>query len=194
MSKLEKVRKALKDNLNILILKDECTHSGCYLFRLEKTKGIFFTAEVHVAPKHGIYDAEDLRAFMKTLFDGKEQLAEDATVINNFAKRGDYMDFGLSRFCERIGTRTVRNEIILSFTEQDVLLPDNFTESKNTCEFSEPAYREIYVFLYPDAKMFQDLKSGNHSPRGLGASGIFDTEIAKYRNAAEQEVSREASA
>lgn len=194
MSKLNKIREVLEDNQNILILKEDCGRWGHSLFGYEKTKGVLFMAEFHVAPKHGIYDAEDLQEFMKTLFGDREQLAEDATVITNFAKRGEHMDFGLFRFCESIGTRTVRKELILSFTEQGVLLPDYFTEGKSTCEFSEPVHREIYVLLYPDAQMFKDLISGNYSPGKLGATGVCDTEIAKYRDAAEKKIHSEVAA
>lgn len=140
MSKLAQVRKALEGNPNISIVGAPERNY------LPDRSGFFsHTVDFHVAPKSGIYTAEELQALMMSLVPGLGPTCKD-----DFREWDDGMEFGKLYFDEQIGTEDISRTINLTV---DDAAAEGFVDGQQIVEKTLPVERRTWVRLFPDAQI-----------------------------------------
>lgn len=150
MSKLIQVRKALGENPNITIVGAPERNS------LPDRDGHWsHTIDFYVAPNGGIYNAEELQAFMMSLVPGLEPSCKD-----DFHEWDHELEFGKLYFDEDIGTEVIRREITL--TDEEMFASDGFVDGKQVIEYTRKVQRRTWVRLFPNPQVaIATLMSGN---------------------------------
>lgn len=142
MSKLTIVREALGLNLNISvvsILKNNY---------LPERHGYFsHTVDYLVAPKNGLYEADELQTFMMGLIPSLEPSMKE-----DFEQSSDILRFGRLFFDEVIGRERRTIKRILTLTDEELYNVAGFVDGKRTIDTHvvEEYRRRILVRPFPD--------------------------------------------
>lgn len=153
MSKLTLVRMALQNNPKIMIVgAPERNHLP------DRSECWSHTMDLYVAPRVGVYEAEELQAMMMSLVPGLEPTRKD-----DFRDCDHDIEFGKLYFDEVIGTEYVRREIVLS--DEELFSTSGFTDGKLIIENVLQVQRRTWVSLFPDVEIATAALEGVHEFR-----------------------------
>lgn len=169
MNKLTQIRQALRENPSIKIVKStefvELPRSSVnYLpSRMEHI------VDFYVAPISGIYDIKSLQALMMSLVPKMEP-----TDHYDFCNYGDDggMKLGSLWFREIIGNDLSRHEVVL--TDEDMFSSVEFVNGRQTIEHNKYIFREINIWLFPDAQIISE------ASKYKGSFFISGRKLAEY--------------
>jgi len=163
LSKLTQVRWALQANSNIVIVgQKERNH-------LPNRDGYWsHTVDIIVAPKDGLYTAEELQSLMLSLVPENVEV----TCKDDFQDRERELQFGKLYFDEVIGSETIHREIVI---DDDVISLDNAVDGKLVIDDTKEVKRRTWVSVYPNAQMAAAALEGG------GLYRVSKEELAKHR-------------
>jgi len=138
MSKLSQVRKALQEDVRITVVNERKRD-----FSLKPDGASNDTVSIFVAPREGIYSAEELQQLMVSLVPGLERIMKD-----DFRDLHDRIEFGVLYFDEVIGQETVRRNIHFNadYLSENQHLTDKVGRTVQTLHL----IRRTWVRLFPD--------------------------------------------
>lgn len=150
ISKLEQVRAALLANPNIVIV-------GAPERNFLPGRDGFWshTIDFHVAPKNGVYNAEELQTLMLSLV---PDLA--TSCMDQFHQYEREMNFGKLYYDEDIGTRVTHQKLTL--TDPSMFGAKGFVDGKRVIDQTEKIRRRTWVRLFPDIAIATAALGGNH--------------------------------
>lgn len=154
MSKLTIVRQSLETNPEVVIAK---VFENNYLPR---RNGYWsHTMDFCVAPKNGLYTAEELQEFMMSLVPKGLQ----PTCRDDFRQYDENSDLSLGKlyFDEDIGQEKVTR--ICTLTDEELLNVSGFVNGQRTIEESRPYQRRTWVSPFPSKALVYDLLEGKLS-------------------------------
>ena len=162
MSKLTVVREALESNPDVVIVDviEQNYFPG-------KVGWWSHTIDYRVAPKTGLYTADELQAFMLGLVPDLEPTTKDP--FQSYLKQ---LDFGKLYFDETIGA-TVQGTLTLTDEEflgdKDLVDRLGLVDGKTTIDknVTEEYERRTFVKLYPNEAVARDII--NHKLNAIGA-------------------------
>lgn len=151
--KLAKVKRALNSNNDVVIVNvEEKIH-------LPERDGFWsHTVDFWVAPKKGLYTADELQNFMIKLIPDLEPSSKD-----DFREDPYRITFGKLYFDEKIGEERVTTKRVITLTDEKLFdLAGGFPDGKKTIETNEvfDYKRRIWVRLYPNEKFARDVLDG----------------------------------
>ena len=154
MSKLKIVRQALETNPDVVLVNaDERNY-------LPGRSGFFcHTVDYWVAPKNGLYTADELQAFMMELVPNLEPTCKDD--FRQYSKNGD-LGFGKLYFDEKVGQGRRITKRILTLTDEELLNVAGFVDGKQTIDkdVTEEYTRRIWVKPFPNEAFARDILDG----------------------------------
>ena len=169
MSKLSIVKQSLETNPEVVIAK---VFENNYL---PGRNGYWsHTMDFWVAPKNGLYTAEELQEFMMGLVpEGLEPTSKDD--FRKYDKKSD-LSLGKLYFDEDIGQEKVTR--ICTLTDEDLLNVSGFVDGQRTIEESRPYQRRTWVRPFPNEALVEDLLEGK-----LGSKySIRPEELKRYQS------------
>jgi len=151
MSKLEIVRKALETNPLVVIVNTETINY------LPDRQGYFcHTVDYWVAPKNGLYTADELQAFMVGLVPDLTPTQKD-----NFRQdtKDSDLSFGKLYFDEKVGEERRITKRILTLNDNELFGADGFIDGKQTIdeEVIEDYTRRVWVCPFPSERFVRDV-------------------------------------
>ena len=164
MSKLSKVRDALQGNPDVVIV---AVYRNNYI--PERSGFWSETIDFVVAPKKGLYTAEELQQFMMGL------IPSDVELTSKDAFRdwgGDEIELGKLYFDEVIGEELIRRDITL--TDEEVLSTLGFVDGKTVLDKKAKLQRRTWVRVYPDPELAKECYEGMytyHIPKNMLKKG-----------------------
>lgn len=149
MSKLSVIENALRENQSIFFIMLESN----YVLKKSPDHDLAHLINFCVAPKSGIYEADDLQEFLISLIP-KNTDPEPISSINSFSERQEEgfwgsdneIEFGYLTFNEIIGEEITR----ITLTEENTYLVKDFSGDNRTIEKKRPLERRIFVRLFPN--------------------------------------------
>jgi len=167
MSKLTIVRQALETNPEIVIAK---VFEKKYFENYVSTTGWCHTLDFFIAPKKGLYTADELQAFMIGLVPGLAPTAKD-----EFRQyKGGGMDFGKLYFDEAVGKEKITR--IGAITDEELKHAAGFVDGQRTIEETLPYQRRIWVRPFPSEAFVKDVLENK-----VRESGATSQELRKYQ-------------
>ena len=164
MSKLTDVGAALAARDDIIVVNEKInTH-------LPNDDGYWMqTVQIIVAPKEGIYGAEELQELMMGL------VPPDHSAKDDFYGGEIAMRFGKLYFDEVIGTESTVGTRTITITDPDVALPSEYKEGTVEIDLAvigKDRLRRTWVFVYPDSTFAATALQGKdiHETRKLASS------------------------
>ena len=137
MSKLEKIREALKNNPNINIVGVQDENYLPFGFDRWGHSVYFF-----IAPKSSEFNTQNLQDIMMSMV---PELASN--FLDNFREDDRHLYFGYLQFEEEIGERITKTEVILS--DKEMFPTKGFYRGRRIINQKEKLQRIIRVKLFP---------------------------------------------
>lgn len=154
MSKLKIVREALETNPDIVIANIDIR------IHLPNPVGYFcHTIDYWVAPKKGLYEVDDLQAFMMGLIPrGLEPTSID--YFHQYDKKSDLV-FGKLYFDESVGEQRTITKRILTLYDEELFDSEGFVDGKRVIDEDkiEEYKRRIWVYPFPSKTFVRDVLS-----------------------------------
>lgn len=154
MSKLTIVRQALETNPEVVIVNADVRNY------LPDRNGFFcHTVSYWVAPKNGLYTADELQTFMMGLVPDLTPTQKDA--FRQYDKNGD-LQFGKLYFDEKVGEERRTTKRILTLTDEELLNVAGFVDGKQTIDedVTEKYTRRTWVCPFPNEAFARDVLKG----------------------------------
>ena len=150
MSKLTIVRQVLETNPEVVIVNtDERNH-------LPDRLGFCHTVDYRIAPKNGLYTADELQEFMVSLVpEGLEPTMKDDFYQHG---KGGLLNFGKLYFDEKIGEERITR--ICTLTDEELLNVSGFVDGRRTIEETHPYTRRTWVRPFPNERFIRDVLNG----------------------------------
>lgn len=151
--KLAKVKQALNGNDDVVIVNAE---EKIYL--PERNGAWSHTVAFWVAPKRGLYTADELQNFMMKLIPNLEPSSKD-----DFKEDPYKITFGRLYFDEKIGEERVTTKRVITLTDKHLFdVACGFPGGKKTIETDEvfDYRRRVWVRLYPNERFARDVLDG----------------------------------
>lgn len=174
MNKLKVIKEALESNPEVVIIKVEEPLNTLQIFDFIDSS-IVHIIDYKVAPKRGLYTADELQEFMMGLVHGIEP-----TFINKFVWHSDKLRFGNLSFVETIIEEQKMIKRIFTLKDKDMVLED-FVNGQRIVSWDEKAgefKRIIYIIPYPNEKIANDILIGKLKPN----YEIYFKDMKKYIN------------
>jgi|SRR3989344_4763405 len=147
MSKLTIVRQALERNPDIDVVNVLDSINIQTISYPSDLGGWAHTVIYAVAPKRGLYTAEELQRFMDRLIPGVEPTTRD-----DFREEHENLLFGKLYFDEEIGP--VRKTLTLEFSDEELKDSDGFDGKRTVIdEVYKGHMRRIFVAPYPNSSI-----------------------------------------
>ena len=175
MSKLTLIRHTLEENPNVTIVNvNEKNYSPG---EREDFKGYIHPVDFHVAPKTGLYTADELQEVMVGLV---PKGLEPSKVVNfsQWYGRGDGLSdliLGRLHFNEKVGGERRITKRILTLSDKELSDVIGFVDGKRTIDtdVTEEYSREIVVEPYPNEAFARDFLDGKIERRGSFNPGVL---------------------
>lgn len=154
MSKLSIVRQALETNPEVIIVDSQERNY------LPERSGFFcHTLDYWVAPKNGLYTAEELQGFMMGLVPNLKPTQQDD--FRQYDKNSD-LAFGKLYFDEKVGEGRRITKRILTLTDEELLNVAGFVNGEQTIDkdVTEEYTRRTWVRPFPNEAFARDVLDG----------------------------------
>jgi hypothetical protein len=169
MSKLSIVRQALETNPEVIIVSSE------EINYLPDRNGFFcHTMDYWVAPKNGLYTAEELQAFMMRLVPNLEPTCKDDFL--QYEKSGN-LELGKLYFDEDVGQEKVTR--VCTLTDEQLLNVSGFVKGQRTIEETRSYERRTWVRPFPNEAFARDVLDGKLENSEYGAR---QSDLKRYQS------------
>jgi len=171
MSKLTLIRHTLEKNPNVTIV-----HVDEKNYLPERYMRFSHTVDFWIAPKTGLYTADELQDFMMELV--PEGLKP--TTVNNFRQYNGDLSFGRLYFDEKIGEERTITKKILTLSDEELLNVAGFVDGKRASidtEVTEEYRRSTSVRPFPNEAFIGDLLKG----KLIFLNHIHSEEFRRYK-------------
>ncbi len=173
MSQLKVIKEALESNPEVITIKVNELLNTLHIFD-SIVSSIVHMVNYIVAPKRGLYTANELQRFMMELVPGIEPIH-----TNKFVQYSDRLEFGGLSFEEIIIEEQKRVKRIFTLKDKDIVLGD-FVNGQKIVSWDglENFKRMIYLTPYPNETIANEIITGKLKPANL----IYFSDMKKYIN------------
>jgi len=151
MSKFSVIENALRQNQSIFFIMLESN----YVLKKSPNHNLAHLINFCVAPKSGIYEADELQEFLISLIP-KNAEPEPISSINSFSERqegfwgsDEVIEFGYLTFNEIIGEEITR----ITLTDENIYLVKDLSGDNRTIEKKRQLERRIFVRPFPNIQI-----------------------------------------
>ncbi len=170
MSKLTEIRRALRDNRNVVVVGVKEVNNLLKEHEYWVHKLTYYTA-----PREHLFRADELQPFMLSLCPSELGIRPmDIEPFSEAYSGRRKLGFGSLNLHEEVGVKTCWEETVI--TDPDLTLPEGFVDNKLIVSKNDRLLRGITIRLFPTVALATEIYEGRQN-----VHNIWLDELAKYR-------------